>query len=92
MLISLKLRSLSGWLLFSLSAVVDCFRIGIRLEEARSLDDAEAVLCTDAAIEPAGEPSERGCDIQSSDNESSHAFSISGFAVDFWRVAMSIFS
>jgi hypothetical protein len=79
-LLSFRLRSLSGRLLESLFCEAGCFRelkTGIRLEVPRLLQDPDAGLPIrkDGRFS-AGEPADRGWEIQSSDNESSQAFSM----------------
>ena len=84
MLMSLELRSLSGRLGFSFCLDIDCLPTlgsGMRLEVPRLLCVSDMGLLfgkdgRDPAGDLAGEPADRGCDIQSSDNESSQAFSI----------------
>jgi len=81
-LLSLRLRSLNGRLLLSYLGALDCFpevRSGMRLAMLRSCICTESdglVLPCREGIDPTGEPSDRGCEIQSSDNESSQALSI----------------
>lgn len=77
-LLSLGLRSVRGLLLLSNAPVHACFLglyFGMRLEVARVFDESD-VLFDREGREGAGEPGDRGCETQSSDNESNHACSI----------------
>lgn len=83
---SFILLSLNGVLSFVV--VHDCFSglyFGMRLDVARALVDSEVLFDSDGR-DGAGEPAERGCDIQSSERESSHACSI---VIDYWRFVVS---
>jgi hypothetical protein len=66
--------------MLSLYVGVDCLRelkSGMRLELPRPLHGSDVAFPIGSdEREFAGEPSDRGCEIQSSDNESSQAFSI----------------
>lgn len=72
-----ELHSFSGSWLLPLCAGIDCpreLKSGIRLELQRPLCGSDVVFAAGRLI--TWEPSDGGCDIQSSDNESSQAFSI----------------
>ena len=79
-LLSFKLRSLRGRLILLLCRPLDGLRIlgsGRRFDVLRSFHDSEeGLLCFKDGRERSGEPADRGCEIQSSDKESSQAFSI----------------
>lgn len=75
-LLSLELRSLSGVGMLSLSRGADCIRpLGIGMREDTRLVDVMLPVDRDGS-ESVGDPVEGGCEIQSSDKESSQAFSI----------------
>lgn len=74
------LRSLNGRALESWLDGANDFKTGMRLAKGRSSTDFDdgGVLPGSDGREPAGECSEFGCEIQSSDRESSQALSIAG--------------
>lgn len=78
MLLLFGLLSARALLLLSTAGVHTCFwglYFGMRLAGARTLEESD-VLFDSEGRDGAGEPDDRGCDTQSSDNESSHAPSI----------------
>ena len=78
MLLTLGLLSAKGLLLLSCGLVQACFwelNLGMRLDGKQPAEEFDMLLENDGN-DGAGDADDRGCETQSSDNESSHACSI----------------